>query len=242
MAVQFTTVEQAVQSQGVKCLIYGPAGMGKTVLAATAPNPIMISAESGLLSLKKENLDRIFGPNNPAVAYNMPVATVNCVQDLTDMYNWCANSHEAGNFQTICLDSLSEIAEVVLINAKAQAKDPRQAYGELITQMENLIRLFRDLPGKHVYMAAKMEPSKDELTGIVKYGPSMPGAKLGSKLPYFFDEVFRLGTNKDQQGNSFRFLQTQPDMQFEAKDRSGALAQMEYPFLSQVFNKIMQGQ
>lgn len=239
MALQFTNVEQAVQMQGVKCLVYGGAGMGKTVLAATCPNPVLISAESGLLSLKKENLDRLFGANNPMVAYNMPVIQISNVQDLTDAYAWCATSAEAGNFQTIALDSLSEIAEVVLINAKKTAKDPRQAYGELISQMENLIRLFRDLPYKNVYMAAKMEPTKDELTGVVKYGPSMPGAKLGAKLPYFFDEVFRLGTNKDAQGNPFRFLQTQPDMQFEAKDRSGVLAPMEFPFLGNVFQKIM---
>lgn len=239
MAVRFTNVEQAVQSQGVKCLVYGGAGMGKTVLSATCPNPVLISAESGMLSLKKENLDRLFGVNCPMVAYNMPVIEVSTVQDLTDVYAWCTTSHEAGNFQTICLDSLTEIAEVVLINAKKSVKDPRQAYGELIAQMENLVRLFRDIPQKNVYMAAKMEPTKDELTGVVKYGPSMPGAKLGPKLPYFFDEVFRLGVNKDSQGNSFRFLQTQPDMQFEAKDRSGSLAPMEFPFLGSVFQKIM---
>lgn len=239
MALKFTSVEQAVQNQGVKCLVYGGPGMGKTVLSATCPVPVLISAESGMLSLKKENLDRLFGANNPMVAYNMPVIEIQTVQDLTDAYEWCARSHEAGNFLTICLDSLSEIAETVLNNAKKSVKDPRQAYGELITQMENLVRLFRDLPGKNVYMAAKMEPMKDELTGVVKYGPSMPGAKLGSKLPYFFDEVFRLGVNKDQNGNPFRFLQTQPDMQFEAKDRSGVLAPMEFPFLASVFQKIM---
>ena len=105
--------------------------------------------------------------------------------------------------------------------------------------METLIRLFRDLPGKNVYVAAKMEPMKDEMTGVVKYGPSMPGSKLGSKIPYFFDEVFRLGVNKTPQGETYRFLQTQPDLQFEAKDRSGALAPLEPPFLSACFAKIL---
>jgi hypothetical protein len=84
-----------------------------------------------------------------------------------------------------------------------------------------------------------MEPLKDELSGIVKYGPSMPGAKLGPKLPFFFDEVFRLGVSKDQQGKEFRFLQTQPDLQFEAKDRSGALSLSEPPNLNYIFNKIV---
>lgn len=239
MALQFTTAEHESQSSGVKVLIYGGAGVGKTVLSATLPHPVLISAESGALSLRKQNLERLFGAGNPHITYNMPIINVSNVDDLRDAYDWCARSAEARQFASIGLDSISEIAEVVLNNAKRQVKDPRQAYGELIEKMETLVRMFRDLPGKNVYMAAKMEPTKDELTGIVRYGPSMPGTKLGPKLPYFFDEVFRLGVNKTPQGESYRFLQTQLDLQFEAKDRSGALAPLEPPSLSAVFAKIL---
>lgn len=226
MALNFTTTNVDAQLNGIKVLVYGPAGMGKTVLSSTAPAPIILSAESGNLSLR---------------GFAIPMIKIATVQDLTEAHQWLLNSAEAKQFQTVCLDSISEVAEVVLNNAKRQTKDPRQAYGELLEKMETLIRAFRDLPGKNVYMAAKMEPSKDELTGIVKYGPSMPGSKLGSKLPYYFDEVFRLGVNKTPSGEQYRFLQTQPDLQYEAKDRSGALAQMEPPNLTQIFQKIMSG-
>lgn len=239
MALQFTSASHASVTSGIKCLVYGGAGTGKTVLNATLPSPVMISAEAGALSLRKENLERMYGVGNPLVTYDLPMIVIQSVDDLTEAYRWVSTSHEAKMFQSIGLDSLSEIAEVVLNNAKRQVKDPRQAYGELIEKMETLIRYFRDVPEKNVYMAAKMEPTKDELTGVVKYGPSMPGAKLGAKLPYFFDEVFRLGINKTPQGEEYRFLQTQPDLQFEAKDRSGSLAKMEYPFLTTVFNKIL---
>lgn len=224
---------------GVKVLIYGAAGTGKTVLAATMPTPVLISAESGLLSLRQSNLERLFGKGNPAVTYNVPVIQIGNVEDLIQAYEWCSKSAEAKQFESVAIDSLSEIGEVVLANAKRQVKDPRQAYGELIEKMETVIRLFRDLPEKNVYMAAKMEPTKDELTGVVRYGPSMPGARLGPKLPYFFDEVFRIGINKTPTGETYRFLQTQPDLQYEAKDRSGALAPVEQPFLSAVFAKIL---
>lgn len=239
MSLEFTTTNAASVSNGVKVLIYAPAGLGKTVLCATAPAPLLLSAESGLLSLKKKNIERLYGPNQPGICYDIPVIQIRTVDDLTTAYNWLVTSPDAQHFQTVCIDSLSEIGEVVLSNAKRQVKDPRQAYGELIEKMETTIRLFRDLPGKHVYMSAKMEPSKDEMTGVIKYGPSMPGSKLAVKLPYFFDEVFRLGINKDQQGVDFRFLQTQPDLQFEAKDRSGSLATMENPNLTYLFNKIL---
>lgn len=239
MALQFSTADQAAENNGVKVLVYGDSGMGKTLLAATMPAPVLISAESGLLSLKPKNVERVFGLADPSVTYNMPVILVRNVDDLTEAYNWCLKANEARQFQSVGLDSLTEIAEVVLNNAKRQVKDPRQAYGELIEKMETLIRAFRDLPGKHVYMAAKMEPMKDELTGIVRFGPSMPGAKLGPKLPYYFDEVFRLAVNKDGQGNPYRYFQTQPDLQFVAKDRSGALASIERPHLSHCFSKIL---
>lgn len=224
MALKFTTTDKAAQLNGVKVLVYGQAGVGKTVLASTAPAPFLISAEGGELSLRH---------------VQMPMVKVTTVDDLRDIYSWCEQSHEAKQFQTVCIDSLSEIAEVVLNNAKRQVKDPRQAYGELIEKMETTIRMFRDLPGRNVYMSAKMEPTKDELTGVVKYGPAMPGKQLAVKLPYFFDQVFRLGINKTPQGESYRFLQTQPDMQYEAKDRSGALAAVEPPHLAQLFNKIL---
>lgn len=239
MALQFTTANQASADNGVKCLVYGQAGMGKTVLTATLPTPVLISAESGLLSLRKENLERIYGVGVEGINYDVPVIVINSVDDLTEAYRWASTSAEAANFQSVALDSISEIAEVVLNNAKRQVKDPRQAYGELLEKMQTLVRLFRDLPKKNVYFSAKMEHGKDELSGITMYQPAMPGAKLGSQLPYFFDEVFRLGTSRDQNGQNFRFLQTQPDLQFVAKDRSGALDAMEYPHLGAIFAKIM---
>jgi hypothetical protein len=239
MPLHFTTAQQASQMSGIKCLVYGGSGVGKTVLMATAPAPLLISAETGALSLRQSNLERLYGVGNPHITYNMPMIEIRDVNDLTDAYNWCAQSNEARYFNTIGMDSISEIMEVILNNAKRQVKDPRQAYGELIEKGQTLVRLFRDLPGRNVILSAKMEPMKDELTGVVKYGPSVPGAKLGPSLPYFFDEVFRLGVGQSPQGEKYRFLQTQPDLQFEAKDRSGALAPVETPILSAVFAKIL---
>lgn len=237
MAIQLTTTSQAAALHGVKVLVYGPPGMGKTMLTATAPNPILISAESGLLSLARKNIEKVFGVDNPAIAYDIPVIEVKTVEDLIQAYDWI-QSPEGQQFQTICIDSLSEIAEVVLANAKKQVKDPRQAYGELIEKMMDTVRKFRDLSGRNVYMSAKMEMTKDELTGMNMYMPSMPGSKLGQQLPYLFDEVFTLRTSKDKEGNEFRYLQTQPDLQFVAKDRSGQLDAMEGPWLYNVFAKI----
>lgn len=237
--MEFTTANEATDVGGVKALVYGGSGVGKTVLAATCPSPILISAESGLLSLRKANLERMFGVNTPMIDYDVKVIKVTSVEDLIAAHNWCKQHAWSNGFRSVALDSISEIMEVILSNAKRQVKDPRQAYGELIEKGSNLVREFRDLPGLHVYVAAKMEPHKDELSGVTKYLPSIPGSKLGPALPYFFDEVFRLGVNQTQDGKSYRFLQTQPDLQYEAKDRSGMLDPVEYPHLGAVFNKVL---
>lgn len=211
-------------ANGVKMLVYGKAGRGKTTLCATCPNPIIFSAESGLLALTNHQL---------------PYAEIRTIKDLQDAFDWARTSAEARQFQTLCLDSLSEIAEVVLSNAKGQVKDPRQAYGELIEKMTMTIRSFRDLPGYHVYMSAKQETVKDDLSGVVLNMPSMPGSKLGQQLPYFFDEVFQLDIGKDPATQqTYRYLRTQPDFQNDAKDRSGRLDPIEYPDLGNVIKKI----
>lgn len=237
MPLQFTTSAQESAKGGIKILVYGGSGMGKTVLCATLPDVVMLSAESGALSLSESNLRRIYG--NQHITVPVPMILIKTVDDLTDALRFLTSSEEARKFQSVALDSLSEIGETVLNNAKRQVKDPRQAYGELIEKMETVIRAYRDLPGKHVYMAAKMEPMKDEMSGVVTYGPSMPGAKLGQKLPYFFDFVFRLGITKDAQGQDYRFLQTSADMQYQAKDRSGKLGKVEYPHLGSVIAKAL---
>lgn len=242
MAIQLQSANKLAAVHGVKCLVYGRAGLGKTSLTATAPAPVLISAESGLLSLSRQNLERIYGVNTQGISYDIPVIEIKNINDLIEAERWARTSQEAQQFQTICIDSLTEIGEVVLSNAKGQVKDPRQAYGELIEKMTMTIKAFRDLRGKHIYMSAKEERSKDEATGVTLAGPSMPGSKLGQQLPYLFDEVFHLGKAKNQADQTeYRYLRTQPDFNYDAKDRSGALAEIEHPHLGYIFGKIMSG-
>jgi phage nucleotide-binding protein len=224
--MKFTTTSKAAKLNGIKVLVYGEAGMGKTVLASTAPSPLIISAESGLLSLANKDI---------------PVVEIKTVDDLTEAYEWCLKSKHASKFETICIDSITEIGEVVLANAKSQVKDARQAYGELIEKINTTVKAFRDLRGFNVYMTSKEELYKDEEIGKIKYRPMMPGSKLSPQLPYLFDEVFclRIGSTKDKK--EFRYLQTQPDIRYTAKDRSGVLDAMEKPNLTHIFNKILKG-
>ena len=87
-------------------------------------------------------------------------------------------------------------------------------------------------------MTAKQERKEDQVSGAQLYFPSLPGAKLGQGVSYFFDEVFALRVEKDAEGNVVRMLQTGRDFQFEAKDRSGKLAMYEPCDLAAIAAKI----
>lgn len=220
MAVNLESTS-TVSSSGLKVCVYGGSGSGKTVLTTTLPSPVILSAEGGLLSIADAGL---------------PFVDIDGMEALREAYAWLSDSDEAKQFESVTLDSISEIAEVCLATEKAVAKDPRAAYGEMQTTMSEVIRLFRDLP-KNVYFTAKMEKSQDEL-GRVLYAPSMPGQKLGQSLPYFFDVVAALRTEKDADGTIQRALMLHSDGVWQAKDRSGKLDAWEAPDLGSIIKKV----
>lgn len=230
MAIELKRTGALVADNGVKVLVYGQAGAGKTSLIPTLPSPIALSAEGGLLSIS---------------GADVPYIEIATMDDLTEAYMWLVQSAEAKQYQSVALDSISEVAEVVLTNELKQVVngkkvDGRMAYGELNTKMAELIRSFRDLPGRNVLMTAKLEKSQDEM-GRILYAPSMPGKTLTQQLPYFMDMVFPLRVEKDADGNTQRALMTDSDGLWLAKSRSRALDAWEAPDLGLIIRKIMGG-
>ena len=199
----------AVRVSGIKLLVYGQAGAGKTSLIPTMPNPIILSAEAGLLSIAGADL---------------PFVEIDGMNTLREAYTWLKDSDEAKQFDSVALDSISEMGEVCLTQEKATAKDPRQAYGEIQAMM-------------HVLFTAKLDKSSDEM-GRLMYAPSMPGNKTGQALPYFFDIVAALRVEKDAEGVVQRGLMCQSDGLWQAKDRSGKLDAWEAPDIGAIIEKI----
>jgi phage nucleotide-binding protein len=221
MAINLKTTG-SLAANGVKLLVYGQAGAGKTTLVKTLPKVIVLSAEGGLLSIQDADL---------------PYIEIASMDDLREAYTWLTESPEAAGFESVALDSISEIAEVCLNTEKKSNKDPRAAYGAMQEQMADIIRAFRDLPGKNVYMSAKLEKTQDEM-GRMLYAPSMPGNKTGQSLPYFFDLVMALRVERDAEGVTQRALMCDSDGLWLAKDRSGKLSGWEAPDLGAIIAKI----
>ena len=210
-----------ITTEGVKLLVYGQAGAGKTSLIPSMPSPVVLSAEGGLLSIREADV---------------PYIEITSLESLYEAYEWVSGP-DGQQFDSVCLDSISEVAEVVLAHELKSNKDGRAAYGELNSKMASLIRAFRDLPGKHVLMTAKLEKSQDEM-GRILYSPSMPGKSLTQQLPYFFDFCFPLRVERDADGNTQRALMTDSDGLWLAKSRSHHLDQWEAPDLGAIIRKI----
>lgn len=209
-----------IKITGVKTVVYGGAGVGKTRLCATAPTPIIISAESGLLSLADVDVDYF---------------EISSLREFDEAYRFIKNSND---YETVCLDSLSEIAEVLITELKPQYKDGRQAYMALADAMMPMLRKFRDLKGKHTVFTCKLITIQDEDTGKITEEILMPGKVLGNQIPYLVDELFKMSVDR----KGIATLQTVPDRVSFAKDRSGALSNPEKPDMTLIINKILEKQ
>ena len=108
---------ELVENQGAKILMYGASGAGKTTTCATAPGKtLIISMEAGLLSIKDAN--------------NVTAIEVKEASEIEEI----AAMLESGelDYDTVCLDSVTEMSELLLAQEKARSKDPRQAMAKLL--------------------------------------------------------------------------------------------------------------
>lgn len=216
-------VNQLAQRFGVKALIYGPPGSGKTPVFGTAPNPLLLLVEPGALSLR--------GQSFPAwEAYDVP--------KIEEFFQWFFNSKEASKFDTLGIDSVSQMAEIYLTHELKNWKDGRKAYGEMSRKVMEIINALYFYPQKHLYLIAKQSTSDE--AGISKRRPYFPGQDLNVKIPHLFDLIMQLGLHNipGVVGAQKAFCTTE---QFDllARDRSGNLAAYEPPNLTDIFRKAM---
>jgi len=226
--MELTTTREAATNHGLKILVHGPAGAGKTRLCATTgdlEHTLILSAEAGLLSLRD---------------YDIDVAVIKSIADMKSAYSFVRKTmnpeYDGKHYTWVCIDSLSEIAEVCLAYEKDQTANGMRAYGEMADVMFKIIRAFRDLAGINVVFTAKQDRVNDE--GRLLYVPLLPGQQLSKGISYLFDEVFAMRTANDSEGNVRRFLQTVNDGTYDAKDRSGALDPAVDPNLHKIATTI----
>lgn len=228
--IKIQKLEDVIDRRGIKILVYGASGAGKTRAIETLPGRVLIaSAEAGLLSLAQ-------GTDSA----RLDVVEITSIDGLREVHR--VVSKAGHGYDWVVLDSVSEIAETCLVELKKKNPDPRAAYGAIQDEIGGILRAFRDLD-VGVYFSAKEAREKDEATQRVSYGIMMPGAKLGLAIPYIFDEVFRLVVVDDKDAETgvverVRWLLTASDSKNTAKDRSGVLDPYEPCDLGAIAAKI----
>lgn len=223
-----------VQRYGVKGIFYGPPGSGKTPIVQSAPRPLMLVCEPGLLSMRTSVLPCYLANTGPRIA---------------EFFEWFFNSREADQFDTLAMDSGSQLAEIVLAEQFLRNKDGRKAYGE----MSNICMKYFDglfyMPNKHIYIIAKeghkeyvesaMIGGVPTITTIRKAEPYFPGQDLPMKISHRFDLICQVNKGDIPGLGRQQYIRTKESSTVTARDRSGKLEEFEPPDLTALFKKAM---
>ena len=218
-------------SRFIKALIVGSPGAGKTLTSSTWRNPLIASAEGGLMSIA----DR----NTPYVEVR-DTETLFQLKIMLDQDPATREQHFGFRIDTVVIDTIDEIQKILirerLDEGKKEAMELRD-WGWLGEQMRSIIRGFRNLD-LNVVLTCHMKESSDSESGRLYFVPAMQGA-IGDELPALVDLALLLKASPMTEivdGEAKRvmalFLQTYPDHQHPwIKDRSGKLpAEFEINF------------
>lgn len=210
---------------GVKMVIYGPPGSGKTPLIATAPNPLILLCETGAGSLRN-------------VPDNIPGYQVSNAAQIDEFFLWWFKSAESKQFDTLAIDSISEMSSMYLEEELKRNSHGMQAYGKMADRTMKHLKDLNEQPQKHLALLAKMG-WVDEIGGGTTKTPLFPGKFLTAEVPHLFDNIAYLDIANIPKVGPRRALRNHPITGIRARDRFGKLAELEQPDLSQIFSKSM---
>jgi len=231
-------------------LFHAFGGLGKTTACASAcldprTAPVLVCDFEGGAPIRYAKM--------PKGSYT--IRRILRIKDLNDIYEYLVKGDHP--YKSVSLDSLTEIQKLGLAafvyGAEGVAKSflgnviniksaEIQHWGKSGNQMGMLVRYFRDLP-MHVFFTTLTQTVKDEITGKISYGISLPG-KQSDEVPGIPDIVGYIDIQKDPTTKQDqRVVYFQPNGKIVAKDRTDALgAGMPFPkdskFVTAMLDKI----
>lgn len=206
-------------ASGFKAIIYGPPGSGKTPISASSPRPVMLVTEPGMLSMKN---------------IKIPAFEAFTIDRIESFFSWWfSDSKEIGNFDTLIVDSSSQLAEIYLQDALKNNKHGLKAFGEMATEAMVHFRKLFFMPNKHVYLIAK----EGSLDGVKR--PFYPGKVLNVEVPHLYDAILHLGIHNVPGMGQVLSFQCRQTYDTNARDRSGKLNDFEPPDFSLLLSKAM---
>jgi AAA domain len=250
--------QRLAEPRGVKALVVGPTGVGKTSLLRTLDpvRTLFVDIEAGDLSVQDVPVDairlgdwptardlacRIGGPNSsfpPTACYSEAhYQAVGGALDNLDRYD------------TVFVDSITAVSRLSFRWAEQQPeafsertgkKDTRGAYGLHAREMLLWLYQLQHARGKHVAFVGILEKVTDEFNAT-SWQPQMEGARAGRELPGIVDQIITMQWIDFGDGAPTRaFVCTSPNAWgYPAKDRAGRLEQIEEPHLGKLITKLI---
>jgi hypothetical protein len=194
---------QNTKDQGatnLKVVAYGPPGSGKTTFGATFPDVLILSAESGLQSVRARGLDYV---------------AIERWEDVEEAFKFL----RAGNhrYKSVVIDSLTELQKKCNDYIVRKYPSVRRAYDDLasesdwganIDKMRRVCRAFRDLPMHVLFIALAQDK---QLDGETQTMPALSGKTLPQELCGWVDVVLYLpGPQQNDEGKTYYPAQAIP--------------------------------
>jgi phage nucleotide-binding protein len=217
-----------IQPTTLTILVYGQAGAGKTTLASTLEGKtLVVSAESGLLSLKDFTVDYV------------TVEGASGKEKLANLRSIISEVNKS-DYENVFIDSLTEISQILYDDAsQAYPNDShtQKRYGLVKENTIKMIKYLRDMK-KNVILTALEKVDKNDQGRRFMY-PNLIGSSA-VECPGFFDFVFHLEVfEKDEK--KIRALLTDAKDNVLAKSRTNTLKEYEPANLQLIFNKLKGG-
>lgn len=182
--------------------VYGPGGVGKTTLAATAPKPIFIDSEEGSKALGARGID-------------VPIINVKSWKDVGEAF---ALIKDSTDYQTVVIDPVDRFLDLLMDEVKNGGDMNLKKFGEVKDRMKRFIWAVKGC-GKHVVFVAHEAKAKDDDQQLRS---PLLHVNLSDELVNLCDVVGHLRV--DAEGK--RSLRVQPEPKYVAKDRFGALSHL----------------
>lgn len=226
-------------------LVHAAAKVGKSTLSSTAPKPILVLDAEGswrFIKVKKRHWDPMTEPiPRYDGTWEACIVTVTQWEQVLQILRHLTQVEH--DFKSVVIDSITEIQRRLKANLKGTEAMQIQDWGQLLTQMDAVIRAYRDLtllPGavECVVMIAETREDKG------KWKPYMQG-QIGISLPYLVDicgylYVDSIADADGQMTKKMRrlFIGTHPS--FESGERvQGTLGDVvDDPVISEMIEKI----
>lgn len=251
--------ERLAERHGVKLVLLGKSGIGKTSQLKTLPqaSTLFVDLEAGDLAVRDWRGDCVrpatwpefrdlvvflAGPN-PTLPADAPFSEAH-YRHVCERYG---DPRQLDQYDTYFVDSITVLSRLALVWAKTQPQafsertgkpDTRGAYGLLGTELVGALTHLQHARGKHVIFVAILDERLDDFNRKV-FAPQIEGSKTALELPGIVDEVITLAEIKAEDGSSYRAFvcQTVNPWGYPAKDRSGRLDLIEPPHLGQLIAK-----